>query len=141
MKRHIQGGAADGVTTSKTTRIPELGYTWSKPEFTRLRTGVSEVKEVVIFAGGYDPYEDYFPEEFYDADEDGVWDSGETHAATPGGTEVFDAYNPGVNSMGRGIFVVDVDTGDVLFKATYGTTNIFERYRSDLLRNEILFSC
>ena len=121
VKCHIQGGdSTEGVNTYKTTRIEELGYTWSKPAFTRLRISSTTVKDVVIFTGGYDPKEDKFPEEFNDADEDGLWDTGEAHSVTTGGTEGFDKYNPGADDIGRGIFVVDIDTGDVLFKATYG---------------------
>ncbi len=128
VKRHIQGGVSEGITTTKTTRIAELGYTWSKPVFTRLRTSATVIKDVVIFTGGYDPMEDSFPEEFQDTDEDGKYDSGESHAAVPGGSEGFDAYNPGKNSMGRGIFVMDVDTGEILFKATYGNIDLKTGY-------------
>jgi type IV pilus assembly protein PilY1 len=124
VKRHIQGGVTDGITTSKTTRIEELGYTWSKPVFTRLRTSDSDIKDVVIFTGGYDPLEDSFPEEFLDLDGDGKWDPGESYAAVPGGSEGHDAYNPGKNIMGRGIFVMDIETGDILFKATFGDSDI-----------------
>ena len=126
---HIEGG------TTGTTGFEELGYTWSKPYFARIRTDASTVEDVVIFAGGYDyPLEDGFPEGFDDANENGIWDytdangngaydvgeASETHAVTIGGTEFYDKYNPGNDTMGRGIFVLKVSDGSVMFKATYG---------------------
>jgi len=75
---------------------------------------------VVIFAGGYDPIEDGFPEGFDDQNENGQWDTGELYGVTVGGTEIYDKWNPGANIMGRGIFVLDLANGDILFKATYG---------------------
>jgi type IV pilus assembly protein PilY1 len=117
VKWSIAGGP---VTSSGTTGFEELGYTWSKPQFATLRTDTSTVKNVFIFGGGYDIQEDGFPEAFNDIDEDGVRDSNETHSVTIGGTEGWDMYNPTKNRMGRGIFVIDADTADILFKATYG---------------------
>ncbi|MGD2126984.1 MAG: PilC/PilY family type IV pilus protein, partial [Desulfobacteraceae bacterium] len=126
VKWHIQGGPPE---LSGTTGFQELGYSWSKPFFTQLDTG-TDVKDVVIFAGGYDPLEDAFPEPFEDLDDNGIWydqngngfyNSGdEVFSATIGGTEGYDKYNPGKDNMGRGIFVVDISNGDILFKATYG---------------------
>ena len=55
VKWHIEGGAS-GVT-----EFQELGYTWSKPFFTRLKTSATTTKEVVIFAGGYDTDRGRFP--------------------------------------------------------------------------------
>jgi type IV pilus assembly protein PilY1 len=122
VKWHIQGGTG-GVTTPKTVRIEELGYTWSKPWFAKVRTASDTVKNVVIFAGGYDSMEDGFPEAFDDANENGRWDSGESHAVTVRGTEGYDTHNPGKSTMGRGIYVLDIDDGSLLFSATYGTTD------------------
>jgi len=116
---HIQGGQ-NGVTTPVTQRIQELGYTWNKPFFTSIRIGGSLVKNIMLFAGGYDPdREDGFPEGFVDIDDDGIWDQGEIHAATSGGTEGYDLYNPGTDIMGRGIFAVDIADGNPLFKAIF----------------------
>ena len=120
---HMQGGTG-GITTDMTQQIDELGFTWSKPRFARLRTAFDTVKDVAIFAGGYDPQEDGFPEGFEDSNANGAWDSGESHAVTVGGTEGYDKYNPDKNSMGRGIYVVDVDDGSLLFSATYDETDL-----------------
>jgi len=122
-KWHIKGG---------TGKHEELGQTWNKPLFTRIRvSGGSETddfKDVVIFAGGYDPLEDGFPEEFLDSNENGKWDStpapGESYTNTPGGTPGYDTYNPGEDTMGRGIFVVDAADGSLVFSATYGTSDV-----------------
>ncbi|MBW2343623.1 MAG: hypothetical protein JRF53_06355, partial [Deltaproteobacteria bacterium] len=135
VKWHIEGGSLG------TTGFNELGYTWNKPSFAKIRTDATTVYNVAIFAGGYDsPLEDGFPEGFDDADEDGIWDSGEAHAATIGGTEFYDKYNPGMNTMGRGIFVVDVDYDPtdadhnqlILFKATYGDDDADEDEGDDV---------
>ena len=115
VKWHIQGG---------TTGFEELGYTWSKPFFTRIKTGSSTSKEVVIFAGGYDPMEDGFPEGFDDQNDNGKWDTGELHGVTVGGTEGYDKWNPGMNTMGRGIFVVDLADGSKVFTASYGASDV-----------------
>jgi type IV pilus assembly protein PilY1 len=134
VKWHIQGGSV-GITTPVTQRIEELGYTWSKPFFTTLKIGDGLFKDVVIFAGGYDPdKEDGFPEAFADTDDDGIRDPDEFHAPTVGGTEGYDLYNPGTDIMGRGIFVVDLADGTLLFNATFAgggnevTTGTDQRY-------------
>ena len=124
MKWHIKG---------KTGAFKELGQTWNKPAFARIRVstgfGADDFKDVVIFAGGYDPLEDGFPEEFMDGNENGKRDGspapGEAYTDTPGGTTgVYDAWNPGPDTMGRGIFVVDAADGSLVFKATYGTGDL-----------------
>jgi Tfp pilus tip-associated adhesin PilY1 len=114
VKWHIEGGAS-GVT-----EFQELGYTWSKPFFTEMKIDSTTTKEVVIFAGGYDTIEDGFPEGFDDQNENGKRDTGELHGTTIGGTEGYDKWNPGKNAMGRGIFVLDLADGSILFKASYG---------------------
>ena len=117
---HIAGGS-EGITTPVTQHINELGYSWNKPVFTELKISESENKYVMIFPGGYDyPREDGFPEAFLDINNNGAWDAGEAHAATAGGTEVYDKYNPTIDEMGRGIFVVDMDGGSLLFKVVFG---------------------
>jgi len=128
VKWYIHGGPS---AISGTTGFEELGYTFSKPFLTTLKTGpnASDVKNVMVIAGGYDLLEDGFPEAFDDADEDGAWDTGETYAVTIGGSEIYDTYNPTKDSMGRGIFVVDIDKTQndsdfLLFKATYGETDV-----------------
>jgi len=117
VKWSITGGEA---ATGGTAGFEELGQTWSRPLFTKMRISADTVKDAFVFAGGYDIQEDGFPEAFSDLNEDGVRDSDEPHSVTVGGTEGYDRYNPDKNSYGRGIFVVDADTGEILFKATYG---------------------
>jgi VCBS repeat-containing protein len=114
VKWRIEGGA------SGTADFQELGYTWSKPFFTRMKTAASTTKEVAIFAAGYDPIEDGFPEGFDDQNKNGQRDTGELHGVTVGGTEGYDKWNPSMDTMGRGIFVVDLADGSLLFRAVYG---------------------
>ncbi|MBW1998239.1 MAG: hypothetical protein JRJ29_09785, partial [Deltaproteobacteria bacterium] len=144
VKWHIQGGIQG------TPGFEELGYTWSRPFFATIKTAENTSKTVVIFGGGYDPLEDGFPEPFDDADKDGRYYGGETykdlngngiydpgepysddnlngvrdpaesHSATMGGTGGYDRWNPGTDTMGRGIFVADMEDGSLLFKAAYG---------------------
>ncbi len=109
----------------------ELGQSWSAPLFTTIRLGADPTtetyieKDVMIFTGGYDPLEDSYPEDFTDEDYDGVWDSGETFTDTTGGTAgTYDIYNPGTDTMGRGIFVADADDGSLVFSATYGSSDV-----------------
>jgi type IV pilus assembly protein PilY1 len=122
VKWQILGG------TGGTAGFEDLGYTFGKPSFAQLRTAntgaASDIKDVVIFSGGYDTIEDGFPEAFADSNKNGIKDALETFGATVGGTENYDYWNPGKDSMGRGIFVVDVETGAVLFKATYGDDDL-----------------
>jgi type IV pilus assembly protein PilY1 len=56
VKWHIEGGFGG------TTGFEELGYSWSKPFFTTIRTAADTVKNVVIFSAGYDPLEDGYPD-------------------------------------------------------------------------------
>ena len=124
VKWHIEGGKTEG--------FEELGYTWSKPFFAKIKTGTNTSKEVVLFAGGYDPIEDGFPEGFDDQNQNGKWDTNETHGVTLGGTEGYDKWNPGMNTMGRGIFVLDLADGSKVFTASYGaeeaTTGTEQKY-------------
>jgi type IV pilus assembly protein PilY1 len=120
VKWHIQGGAG-GVTSAVTNRIAELGQTWSKPQFAKIQTGSGTYKTLAVFAGGYDPMEDGFPESFEDLDQDGFHDSGEAYTQSPGGVaNKYDLYNPGKDSMGRGIWAVDITDGSLQFSALYG---------------------
>jgi type IV pilus assembly protein PilY1 len=119
VKWHISGNPG-GASTPITKTINELGYTWSKPFFTAIKISEGEAKDVMIFAGGYDPLEDGFPEPFIDSSYNGKWDTGETYESSTGGTGGYDRYNPGVDNMGRGIFAVDIEDGTPLFSATYG---------------------
>jgi type IV pilus assembly protein PilY1 len=123
VKWHIEGGAS-GVAG-----FQELGYTWSKPIFARMKASDGTTKEVGIFAAGYDPIEDGFPEGFDDQNKNGRRDTGELHGVTLGGTEGYDKWNSAMDTVGRGIFVVDIskrqdEEGFVLFKATYGASDV-----------------
>jgi len=116
VKWHIEGG---------TGNYTQIGYSWSKPYFAKIRTAFDTVKEAVILSGGYDPLEDGFPEDFDDTNNDGVWESGETFTDTGGGTSgTYNKFNPGKDTMGRGIYVVDLSDGTVLFKAAYGSADV-----------------
>jgi len=115
VKWQIQGGGINGVDP-----YYELEQTWSKPIFSRIQTGANTFKDVVIFAGGYDPEEDGYPEAWEDDDEDGIKDAGESHTDTLGGTvSTYDYFNPDKNEHGRGIYVVDLETGAPVFRAMY----------------------
>ena len=80
----------------------ELGYTWSLPKvIDQVR---AHTNPVLIFGAGYDPdVEDLPPSSIT---------SSSASSVTAGGT-----YNRG---MGRGIFVVDAFTGDILWQAGPG---------------------
>jgi type IV pilus assembly protein PilY1 len=117
VKWHIQGGGVYGFDP-----YYELEQTWSKPIFSRIQTGATTFKDVVIFAGGYDPEEDGYPEKWQDDDEDGIKDAGESYTNTVGGTALaYDYFNPDKNEYGRGIYVVDLETGAPVFRALNGT--------------------
>lgn len=125
VKWHLEGGVFSD----------ELGYSWSKPSFASLRTGsgTTSFTDVVIFGGGYDTEEDNYPEPWSDENDDGKYDSaaGETYEDANNNGQ-YDYYNPDKNEMGRGIFVVDLDTGALRFAATYGaldsTSGVSQRY-------------
>jgi len=87
--------------TNSTTGFSELGQTWSQVSVTKIKANTNPV---AIFGGGYDA-----------TAEDPV-----TSAGVP---------NPGTDTMGRGIFIVDAYTGALLWQAgpsptgaTYNTT-------------------
>ena len=100
----------------------ELGYSWSRPTFTRIRTGsgTTDFTDVVVFGGGYDLEEDNYPEPWDDNDNDGVYEplDGETYTDENGNSS-YDYYNPDKNDTGRGIFVVNLSDGSHRFAATY----------------------
>lgn len=124
VKWHIEGGTGD---------YTQIGYSWSKPYFARIRTASDTVNEAVILSGGYDPLEDGFPEDFDDTNNNGIRDSGESFTDTGGGTSgSYDKYNPGKDTMGRGIFVVDLSDGSLLFKAVYGDADNDEDETEDV---------
>jgi type IV pilus assembly protein PilY1 len=94
-----------------------LGQTWNKPQFARIRTGSTTFKDVCVFAGGYDPEEDNYPEPFEDSlvSPNGIRDTGEDYDDLNHNGQ-YDIHNlSGANDMGRGIYVVDVTDGSVVF--------------------------
>lgn len=113
VKWHISGGSG-GISTPVTKQINELGYTWSKPYFTKIKTGTDSYEQVAIFSGGYDEIEDGFPE---------ALGASESYTDTVGGTpSVYDKYNPGTDNYGRGIFVRKISDGSELFSVIYSPT-------------------
>jgi type IV pilus assembly protein PilY1 len=121
VKWYQQGGGDPALNPSY-----ELKQSWSKPVFATIRTGpnATDLKDVVVFTGGYDPLEDGYPEAWQDDDDDGVKDSGESHTDTAGGTAgTYDYFNPDKDSYGRGIYVVDLETGDPVFRAVYANAD------------------
>jgi len=106
----------------------DLGFSWSRPTFASLKTGPGIETDVVVFGGGYDNMEDQFPEPWNDGDKDGIYTPGnsEDHfdIANPNhdanDNDRYDTFNPDKNTMGRGIFVVNLSTGKPVFNATYG---------------------
>ena len=133
----------------------EIRQSWSQVTVASLPVaidtyGVRTYKDVAIFTGGYDPSEDNYPEPFTDQDANGTpymangqIDSSEwsknTATQDVNGNGVYDKYNPGIDTTGRGIFVVDIDnpatvtnvmlsdgsTKQVLpFSVTYGAATV-----------------
>ena len=101
----ITGGEGD---------FAELGQTWSKPTFARVRWGCtngactdSNFKDVVFFGGGYDPNQD---------------------------NEVLTTAN---DSQGRAIFMIDAATGDKLYSfghsgQDYNNTEMTNAFTADV---------
>lgn len=125
VKWYLEGGSVD---------FAELGYSWSRPTFAKIQTGdgSDDFTDVVVFTGGYDPEEDHFPEPWVDGDYDGVYDPSDaddtfdttdaTHDVND--NDLYDTYNPDMNDMGRGIFVVTLESGVSVFTATYGVNEV-----------------
>ena len=65
----------------------ELGYTWSKPVVAKMKVSKT-VKNVLVFAGGYDPAQDDRTTRTYDG-------------------------------MGNALFIVDAETGALIWKASH----------------------
>lgn len=106
----------------------ELKESWSDVRLATIQIGVNAstgertYKDVAIFTGGYDPLEDNFPEPFEDINNDGIpgtvaLDGSVTYNewtktdATQdlNNDDKYNIYNPGSDTQGRGIFVVDID--------------------------------
>ncbi|MEA3464557.1 MAG: PilC/PilY family type IV pilus protein [Thermodesulfobacteriota bacterium] len=112
----------------------EMGQSWSDIKLAKIRTGENDFTTVAIFSGGYDPYEDNFPEPFDDLDYSGTpykdngsidnqeWSSGDNDQDVKNNNQ-YDVYNPDGNSHGRAIYVVDIKTMNLLFSVKHGATD------------------
>lgn len=112
----------------------EMVQSWSDVEIANIRTGDNAFTSVAIFSGGYDPYEDSFPEPFDDLDDNGTpyanngnidnqeWRSNDSDQDIYD-NNAYDLQNPVGDSHGRAIYVVNVSTGAVIFSAKYGATD------------------
>jgi type IV pilus assembly protein PilY1 len=112
----------------------EMGESWSDVEIARIRTGNNTFKDVAIFSGGYDPFEDNFPEPFNDLDNNGTpykangaldtqeWDKNNASQDVYS-DDLYTVQNPYSNSQGRAIYVVDLSNGQPLFTVKYGDAN------------------
>lgn len=95
------------IISNSTAGFAELGYTFAKPVPSRIKTGetgdpaVDVYKNILIIPGGYDSMEDNYSE---GADYDLVIPTDRTAAG---------ATTPR-NSMGKAIFIVDVDDASLL---------------------------
>lgn len=85
---------------------PELGQTWSTPFVTTIK---AQTDPVLIFGAGYDPLVEDVPPDTITAFN--VDNDGDGNLEIEAGAGVFE------RSMGRGIFVVDARTGDLIFQA------------------------
>lgn len=93
----------------------EIKQSWSEVKVASIpwnitTEGEKSYKDVAIITGGYDDLEDNFPEPFTDKNSNGTWDSGEQYQNVVEGTaNTYDKFNPGMDTKGRGFFVVDID--------------------------------
>ena len=131
------------IAEISSTDIPELGQSWSDIEFSKIRTGNNTFQDVVIFSGGYDVLEDNFPEPFNDLDNNGTpyadngsidnseWDKNDADQDIYAADNNYTISNPEMDTHGRGIFVLNIDTLNEVFSVTYDaadlpvTTNTF----------------
>lgn len=98
-------------TEVTTTDYAELGFSFSQPRLARLQTGVDGlgapiIKPVLVFGGGYDPSNDY---------SDATMSLFNLSLPSPGSVNIDDV-------MGKAIFVVDAETGALVWKAVGGLT-------------------
>ena len=119
-----------------------FGQTWAEVQTASIptaidsTTGVITFKDVVIFSGGYDDQEDNFPEPFLDVNNSGTpyttgttidtneWKTSDTTQDINRNT-LYDVYNPGRNSYGRTIKIVDIESPatSVTATSTIGSTS------------------
>jgi type IV pilus assembly protein PilY1 len=101
------GSASGSAATTATTDFAEMGLTYSQPKMARVKIGVDASgvplgRDAVIFAGGYDPLNDYLPA---------------TKTAYQAGGASAGTVNTD-DTMGNAIYVVDAKTGELIWKAT-----------------------
>lgn len=128
----------------------EISQTWSEVKLASVPVGITSAgqktyKDVAIFTGGYDPDEDNFPEPFNDLDKNGTpykatgaidtaeWSQADATQDVYNNNS-YDKYNPEINNIGRGIFIVDIDnpanvvlsgaTQILPFSVTYGAADL-----------------
>ena len=93
-----------------TIDFPELGYTFSQPRVARVRTGSGAsgvtTRPAVFFGGGYDPNKDYTGTLL------GLFQNSQTSTGSMGTDD----------SMGNAIYVVDAETGALIWKAVKGAS-------------------
>lgn len=87
-----------------TTDFSELGYTFSQPRVARVRTGTGTTRTAVLFGGGYDRNKDYSGTTL------GLFENSQTSSGSVGTDD----------SMGNAIYVVDAETGALIWKAVKG---------------------
>jgi type IV pilus assembly protein PilY1 len=104
----------------------EMVQSWSDVSIAKIRTGNNAFTDVAIFSGGYDPVEDNFPEPFDDLDDNGTpyrdtgtldtseWRSSDS-AQDVYDNNAYDRMNPAGDEHGRAIYVVNLETGALLF--------------------------
>lgn len=81
-----------------TPGFSELGYTWSEPVVTQMLWGGQNTsRPVIIIGGGFDENKD---------------DNTLNHPAAPGGPD----------SMGRAVFIIDGNSGDLVWKTAFHAT-------------------
>lgn len=124
----------------------EISQSWSEVKLASIPVGITTdgkrtYKDVAVFTGGYDIEEDSFPEPFNDADMNGTpykatgaIDPAEWSQASASqdvyNNNSYDEYNPDMNEVGRGIYVVDIDdpstvvAGILPFSASYGAAQV-----------------
>jgi len=102
----IKGGVRtqDDDLTTANGDYEELGSTWSLPVKTKILDGSTE-RDVIVFGGGYDPNQDPASESVVVVDASGA------AVPTPDQTRTTD-------SIGRGIFIADALTGELVWKTS-----------------------
>jgi type IV pilus assembly protein PilY1 len=84
----VNATGSPGLVGGSTPGFEELGQTWSRAIYAKLRVDqAGTTRHVIVFGGGYDSEED--------------------------------SDNPGPRSMGRAVYVVDLESGELLYSFTH----------------------